>query len=53
MAKKFDLKLKGYVGGWDFDTDYVDYVLDKAGDKEVTVLIDSLGGRTVRIVCVR
>ena len=44
MAKKFDLKLKGYVGGWDFDTDYVDYVLDKAGDKEVTVLIDSLGG---------
>lgn len=44
MAKKFDLKLKGYVGGWDFDTDYVDYVLDKAGDNEVSVLIDSLGG---------
>ena len=44
MAKKYDLKLKGYVGGWDFDTDYVDYVLDKAGDKEVSVLIDSLGG---------
>lgn len=44
MAKKFDLKLKGYVGGWDFDTDYVDYVLDKAGDREVSVLIDSLGG---------
>lgn len=44
MAKKFDLKLKGYVGGWDFDTDYVDYVLDKAGDSEVSVLIDSLGG---------
>lgn len=44
MAKKFDLKLKGYVGGWDFDTDYVDYVLDKAGENEVSVLIDSLGG---------
>lgn len=44
MAKKFDLKLKGYVGGWDFDSDYVDYVLDKAADKEVSVLIDSLGG---------
>lgn len=44
MAKKFDLKLKGYVGGWDFDTDYVDYFLDKSGDKEVSVLIDSLGG---------
>ena len=44
VMAKFDLKLKGYVGGWDFDTDYVDYVLDKAGEKEVTVLIDSLGG---------
>ena len=44
MAKKFDLKLKGYVGSWDFDSDYVDYVLDKAADKEVSVLIDSLGG---------
>ena len=44
MAKKFDLNLKGYVGGWDFDSDYVDYVLDKAADKEVSVLIDSLGG---------
>lgn len=44
MSKKFDLKLKGYVGGWDFDTDYVDYILDKAEGKEVSVLIDSLGG---------
>ena len=28
MAKKnYNLHLKGYVGGWDFDADYVDYVL--------------------------
>lgn len=44
MAKNYTLKLKGYVGGWDFDPDYVDYVLDKNKDKEVTVAIDSLGG---------
>ena len=29
MAKnnKYQLHLKGYVGSWDFDSDYVDYVL--------------------------
>ena len=46
MAKEYNLKLKGFVGGWDFDADYVDYVLEKNKDKEVSVLIDSLGGRT-------
>lgn len=40
----YNLKLKGYVGGWDFSSDYVDFVLDKNADKDVTVLIDSLGG---------
>ena len=45
MAKKnYNLHLKGYVGGWDFDADYVDYVLGKNPDGEVNVLIDSLGG---------
>lgn len=44
MAKKYDLKLKGYVGGWDFDPEYVDWYLNKNADREVTVLIDSLGG---------
>ena len=45
MAKnKYDLKLKGYVGGWDFDSDYVDYILDKKQNSEVHVLINSLGG---------
>lgn len=44
MAKSYHLKLKGYVGGYDFDTDYVDYTLDKHKDEDVSVLIDSLGG---------
>lgn len=41
----YDLTLKGYVGGWDFDADYVDYILDKYKDRHVSVLIDSTGGR--------
>ena len=46
MAKtKYNLHLKGYVGGWDFDSDYVDFVLGKNPDKEVSVLIDSPGGQ--------
>lgn len=47
MAKiNYHLHLKGYVGGWDFDSNYVDYILGKNKDKEVYVLIDSLGGKT-------
>lgn len=42
---KYALHLKGYVGGWDFDADYVDFVLAKNSGKEVAVLIDSLGGQ--------
>ena len=41
---EYNLHLKGYVGGYDFDRDYVDYVLAKRKDKPVHVLIDSLGG---------
>lgn len=45
MARtQYHLHLKGYVGGYDFDSDYVDYVLGKNADTEVHVLIDSLGG---------
>lgn len=44
MAKQYHLKLKGYVGGSDFDSGYVDYILSKNTDKQVDVLIDSLGG---------
>jgi ATP-dependent protease ClpP protease subunit len=45
MAKRtYHLHLKGYVGGWNFDSDYVDYVLNKYKDDEVHVLINSLGG---------
>lgn len=50
MAKtKYNLHLKGYVGGWDFDSDYVDFVLNKNTDKEVAVLIDSLGGQVIDV----
>ena len=41
---KYHLHLKGYVGGYDFDRDYVDYVLSKNPNTVVHVLIDSLGG---------
>ena len=45
MSKKnYQLHLKGYVGGYDFDRDYVDYVLARHPEDEVHVLIDSLGG---------
>ena len=49
MATKntnYQLHLKGFVGGYDFDADYVDYILNKNKDNEVHVLIDSLGGRS-------
>ena len=41
---EYHLHLKGYVGGYDFDRNYVDYVLAQRKDKPVHVLIDSLGG---------
>lgn len=41
---KYDLYLRGYVGGADFDADLVSRVLAKQKDQPVTVLIDSLGG---------
>ena len=45
MAKnRYHLHLKGTVGYWNFDADYVDYVLNKHKDEQVNVLIDSLGG---------
>lgn len=42
--QNYHLHLKGYVGGYDFDKNYVDYVLAKNAGKPVLVLIDSLGG---------
>lgn len=44
MAKKYDLKLKGTVGYWNFNKDLVDNLLERKQDQEVYVLIDSLGG---------
>ena len=41
---KYDLYLRGYVGGADFDADLVSRTLSKHKDRPVTVLIDSLGG---------
>lgn len=32
---KYNLHLKGYVGGYDFDRDYVDYVLARNEGKSV------------------
>lgn len=44
MPQHYNLHLKGYVGGMDFDRNYVDYVLAKNNEQPVSVLIDSLGG---------
>lgn len=40
----YNIQLKGYVGGWNFDRSDVDAVLAENDDKQVNVLIDSLGG---------
>ena len=40
----YNLHLKGFVGGADFDRNYVDFVLAKSNGEPVSVLIDSLGG---------
>ncbi len=42
----YHLHLKGFVGGYDFDAGYVDYILGKNEGNEVHVLIDSLGGKS-------
>lgn len=46
MPKNYNLFLKGDVGGWDFSSDMVNWILDKHKDSEVHVLINSLGGYT-------
>lgn len=40
----YNIHLKGYVGGYDFDRSTVDRELAKNEGKQVNVLIDSLGG---------
>ena len=40
----YQISLKGYVGGYDFDRATVDKELAKNEGKQVNVLIDSLGG---------
>ena len=39
----YNLHLKGFVGGADFDCNYVDFVLAQNSEQSVSVLIDSLG----------
>ena len=46
-STQYQLHLKGFVGGYDFDRNYVDYVLARYEGKPVNVLIDSLGGSIV------
>ena len=41
---QYNLHLKGFVGGADFDRNYVDHVLSQNAGKDVNVLIDSRGG---------
>lgn len=46
MPKNYNLFLKGDVGGWNFSSDMVNWILEKNKDSEVHVLINSLGGYT-------
>lgn len=50
---QYNLHLKGFVGGADFDRNYVDYILAKNAGKEVNVLIDSLGGSLATVSATR
>lgn len=46
MPQNYNLFLKGDVGGWNFTSDMVNYVLDRNKNTEVKVLVNSLGGNT-------
>lgn len=47
MPKDYNLFLKGVVGGYDFDSNFVDYILGRMKGKPVAVLIDSRGGSLI------
>ena len=40
---QYNLHLKGFVGGADFDRNYVDYILAKNAGKEVNVVAEVFG----------
>lgn len=40
----YDIYLRGFVGGYDFDARYVEYVLTHKSQEQVNVLISSTGG---------
>lgn len=48
----YNISLKGYVGGYDFDRATVDKELAKNEDKRVNILIDSLGGSLATILSI-
>lgn len=41
---EYNLHLKGFVGGYGFDRDYVDHILAKNTGKPDNVFVDSTGG---------
>lgn len=44
MAKKYDIDIDSYIGGWTCNKRAVKYYLNELGEKEVTVRVNSLGG---------
>ena len=52
MATAYNLHLKGYVGGSDFDRNAVDKTLAENSGKPVNVLIDSLGGTLATVLSI-
>ena len=44
MAKKYDIDIDSYIGGWEINKKSVKMLLEKAGDNEIMVRVNSLGG---------
>lgn len=44
MAKKYDIDIDSYIGGWTCNKKAIKYYLNDLGDKEITVRVNSLGG---------
>lgn len=44
---EYHLHLRGKVGGWTFDSEYIDYRLQKLKGKPVNIIIDSRGGSVI------
>jgi ATP-dependent protease ClpP protease subunit len=44
MAKKYDIDIDGYIGSWFSSKRYVKNSLKEAGEKEIVIRVNSLGG---------